>query len=91
MDTVTITANKPHLKIMGIMFNISLHKYLQKKSYKTCLMKKRKLLKKHATQLCTDLVNLKVAALALLTYMIQLGGIYEHDHEFLFLNRPYPR
>jgi hypothetical protein len=42
MGRGTVTANKLHLKIEGTIFNISLHKYLQKKSYKTCLMKKKK-------------------------------------------------
>jgi hypothetical protein len=42
MDRGTITANKPHLKIMGIRFNIYMHKYLKKKSNKMCLRTKRK-------------------------------------------------
>jgi hypothetical protein len=50
MDRGTITANKPHLKIMGIIFNIYLHKYLKMKLYKMCLTTKRKSIEKN-TQL----------------------------------------
>jgi superfamily I DNA and RNA helicase len=46
IDKGKITANKPHLKIMVIIFNINLHKYIKNKSNKMCLMTKRKSVEK---------------------------------------------